>query len=384
MKFFKRLQKNKSQTSSNKFRKFIDNQMNYLEFSPTTQKGLLFFLGASLVAEVNDTSLDLGFDRNDKIKFTNFLKEITNYYSRSTEDLADYEDLDPSFFTYTIYNYSYVIHSVIINSDADFDENLRKIKLGNGEIIPIKTKLDENLIEKYKSNKFSLNTFQNLSTDFFDKIGSYLESINCSNEQSYEAGFAYFNMSVTLDVKGTFFLFNVIRKLLPASYMIFWQFPILHKLYQKELHANHVFSSILQFHYGALAQKGPVQLVHKFHQMLFYEPNTADLRSLWDFKNVDQGKMIMMLFYQTIDMRRIFLNNKKDFIHSEETTNKNLIGVSVTKVDFLNEIIEIVYEKYNINLTAEGWNNFGDYLQGLAIFYYECAMHILLPKEIVD
>ena len=58
--------------------------------------------------------------------------------------------------------------------------------------------------------------------------------------------------------------------------------------------------------------------------------------------------------------------------------------MSITKLDFLNEILKIVYEKYNINLTAEGWNNFGDYLQALTVFFYECALHVILPKEIVD
>ena len=43
-----------------------------------------------------------------------------------------------------------------------------------------------------------------------------------------------------------------------------------------------------------------------------------------------------------------------------------------------------VFEKYEINATAQGWNNFGDYLQALAVFYYECASHIMLPSEITD
>jgi hypothetical protein len=54
---------------------------------------------------------------------------------------------------------------------------------------------------------------------------------------------------------------------------------------------------------------------------------------------------------------------------SEELYNKDLISVSITKLDFINEILKIVFEKYNINLTAEGWNNFGDSLQDLAVLY---------------
>ena len=385
MKFFRRSNTDKNSSSSKEFKKYIDEQMNYLEFSPTTQKGLLFFLGASFVAEINDTPFDLGLDKNDESKFSNFLLEVINLYSVSTGDFSDYGDLNDYVFSNAIYNFSYIIHSEILDIDTDIDENLRKIELKNNVVItPSKTTLDQNLIEKYKSQKLSLNTFQNLISDFFDIIGGHLESKNYSNEKSYQAGFAFYNMSIQTDVKGTFFLYDVIRKMMPSSYRIFWNFPTLFKLYKQELYANHAFSNILQFHYGSLGQQGPVQLIYKFHQMLFYEPNTSELRDMWDFKNADQTKMLYTIFYQTIDMRRIFADNKEMFFGSEELHNRNLVGVSIKKIDFLNEIIKIVFEKYEINATAQGWNNFGDYLQALAVFYHECALHILLPDEIVE
>jgi len=384
MKIFK-FKADKSQSSSNEFKKYIDDQLNYLEFSPSTQKGLLFFLGASIVSEINNTPFELGFDRNDQEKFPEFIMKAVNQYSISSGDFSDYGDLNDYLFTDAIYNFSYIISHVILDAGNDFDENLRKIIINDREIgVPLKTKLDNGLIEQYKSQKFSLNTFQNLFSDFFEKIGSHLESKNYSNSKSYEAGFAFYNMSLQMDVNGTFFLHNIMRSMMPSSYRVFWNYPTLFSLYREALYANHTFSSMLQFHYGSLGQKGPIQMIHKFHQMLFYEPNATELRSLWDFKNTDQKEMIYILFYQTIDMRRIFSEDKDVFIQSEELSNKDLIGVSITKLDLLNELLKIVYEKYNINLTAEGWNNFGDYLQALSVFYYECALHILLPKEIVD
>ena len=375
----------KNKSSSNEFKEYIDGQLNYLELSSSTQKGLLFFLGTSIVSEINNTPFELGFDRKDQKKFPEFIVKVVNQYSISSGDFSDYGDLNDYVFTDAIYNFSYIISNVILDAGNDFDENLRKIIINDREIgVPLKTKLDNGLIEQYKSQKFSLNTFQNLFSDFFEKIGSHLESKNYSNSKCYEAGFAFYNMSLQMDVNGTFFLHNIMRSMMPSSYRVFWNYPTLFSLYNKELYANHTFSSILQFHYGSLGQKGPVQLIHKFHQMLFYEPNTTELRSLWDFKNTDQKDMIYILFYQTIDMRRIFSENKDVFIQSEELSNKDLISVSITKLDFLNEILKIVYEKYNINLTAEGWNNFGDYLQALTVFFYECALHVILPKEIVD
>ena len=176
MKFFRRSNTDKNSSSSKEFKKYIDEQMNYLEFSPTTQKGLLFFLGASFVAEINDTPFDLGLDKNDESKFSNFLLEVINLYSVSTGDFSDYGDLNDYVFSNAIYNFSYIIHSEILDIDTDIDENLRKIELKNNVVItPSKTTLDQNLIEKYKSQKLSLNTFQNLISDFFDIIGGHLE-----------------------------------------------------------------------------------------------------------------------------------------------------------------------------------------------------------------
>ena len=63
----------KSKSSSNEFKEYIDGQLNYLEFSSSTQKGLLFFLGTSIVSEINNTPFELGFDRKDQKKFPEFI-----------------------------------------------------------------------------------------------------------------------------------------------------------------------------------------------------------------------------------------------------------------------------------------------------------------------
>ena len=389
MKFIKIHNTDNNPSSSSEFKAYLDKQMGYLEFSSITQKGLLFFLGASLVSEINDSPFELGFDKKDESKFSKFLLESVNLYSESSGDFSDYGDLNDYIFSNAIYNVSYIIHSVILDVGGDFDENLRKIELEIGDKnvtfgIPNKTTLDDDLIEEYKSQNFSLNTFQNLISDFFYKIGSHLESKNYSNERSYQAGFAFYNMSIQMDTKGTFFMYNIIRKMMPSSYKIFWSFPALFKVHKQALYANHAFSNILQFHYGSMAQKGPVELIHKFHQMLFYKPNSNEIRDLWDFKNVDQMKMLFTILFQSLDMRRIFEDEKDIFSDSTKVYNKNLIGGSFNKLEFFNEIITVVHKKYEINLTAKGWCNFGDYLQGLAIFYYECASHIMLPLEITD
>ena len=261
MKFFKILNTDNTPSSSSEFKAYLDKQMEYLEYSAITQKGLLFFLGASLVSEINDAPFDLGFDKKDKSKFSKFLLESVNLYSKSSGNFSDYGDLNDGIFSDAIYNISYIIHSVILNVDGDFDENLRKIEFEIGDKnvalgTAHKTTLDNELIEEYKSQNFSLNTFQNLISEFFYKIGSHLESKKYSNERSYQAGFAFYNMSVQMDTKGTFFMYDIIRKMLPSCYKIFWNFPTLFSLHKNELYANHTFSNILHFitvHWGKKA-----------------------------------------------------------------------------------------------------------------------------------
>ena len=65
MKFNKIHNTDKIPSSSNEFKTYLDEQMDYLEFSSITQKGLLFLLGTSLVTEINDAPIDLGFDKNN-------------------------------------------------------------------------------------------------------------------------------------------------------------------------------------------------------------------------------------------------------------------------------------------------------------------------------
>ena len=82
----------------------------------------------------------------------------------------------------------------------------------------------------------------------------------------------------------------------------------------------------------------------------------------------------------------LLINKSKTlFLHSfsEELYNKDLISVSITKLDFINEILKIVFEKYNINLTAEGWNNFGDSLQYFAVLYLTQESSTYNTKRII-
>ena len=47
-------------------------------------------------------------------------------------------------------------------------------------------------------------------------------------------------------------------------------------------------------------------------------------------------------------------------------------------------LIERTAEKYGVAVLQKGWNSHGDYLQALAIFFYETSLHIMLPQKILS
>ena len=102
MKYSKIHNTDNTPSSSSEFKAYLDKQMEYLEYDSITQKGLLFFLAASIVCEINDSPFELGFDKKDESKFSNFLLESVNLYSKSSGDFSDYGDLNDGIFTKAI------------------------------------------------------------------------------------------------------------------------------------------------------------------------------------------------------------------------------------------------------------------------------------------
>ena len=382
MKIIKKYGSNEQFESSDDLRNYIEEQLNYLEIETSTQKGLLFFLGASLVNELNHTNIKLNVNKDDEDEYSDFILEVVNLFSKSKGDFSDFGNLNDHLFEKTIYNTALVIYDVLLDNNDKLDSYLRKIE--NTSVTVGKTELDKVFIDNYSNQVFSLNTLQNLFDDFFKKIGMHLHNNGYSNQKSYEAGFAYYNMQIHMDIKGSMFLFQTIRQFMPPIYRIFWNYPIIFKVSKESLYANNVFSSILQFHLQGLLSDNIISLIYKFHQNLFYEPETYKFREVWNFKESNQQDMLLKIFYETTAMRDIFEELREDFINHNEVYKKDLIDIDITRIDMINRIVKLVYEKYKIQPLAKGWNSFGDYLQSLAIFYYECCMHIMLPKELKD
>jgi hypothetical protein len=80
-----------------------------------------------------------------------------------------------------------------------------------------------------------------------------------------------------MDINGTSFLLSTIYNSLTPLYKAFFSYPILNFSYQDALKANHIFSSTLQMFY---AGNNPeiIQPIHRFHQAVFYVPNSSKFR----------------------------------------------------------------------------------------------------------
>jgi hypothetical protein len=81
--------------------------------------------------------------------------------------------------------------------------------------------------------------------------------------------------------------------------------------------------------------------------------------------------------------------------NSGQIYDRELIGSEISINDFLNRILRVLRGKYDINGSHEftgslrnewsdTWNNKGDYIQFLAILYFETAIHALALKKLTD
>ena len=64
--------------------------------------------------------------------------------------------------------------------------------------------------------------------------------------------------------------------------------------------------------------------------------------------------------------------------------DQELIDIEISKKDLFGKIVVAIHEKYGVAVTQKGWNSHGDYLQALAIFFYETSLHIMLPETILN
>ena len=350
-------------------------------FSEEIQRGFLFFMGAALNFKFNDNIVAKNLQKENN--YDNILKCL-NLYSTSTGDFNHYGDLNDAVFSKWIYNANYILINYLSKSNINLDDQLKKVILPTGkEMVIGKTELDVDFLSLYKDKGFNLNNVHNLLDDFFTKIGINLVQASYDKESSYEAGYAYFNMQQQLDAKGAYSLINLILTSLTPLYEAFFYYPILQLHNSKILEANHLFSNIVQMINNELGESLG-KSINSFHQWLFYEENTQNIRKEWDFNNGKEEELLTGVLINSIRIRETpIFKMQKEFQSYVGDHDKGLSNSIISRSKFVNTIEELMFEKYEMRLLgAGGWNNRGEFIQGLAFLFYEVCIYAVLPKQI--
>jgi len=109
--------------SDDKLTNRLNADLNYCGLSEPIQKGFLFFMGAAIVAEVNESGLDLREVRETEDSFIEFMYKTVSLYSKSTGDFSDYGELNDGVFIDYIYNTAYVINTILLNSKTSIADS---------------------------------------------------------------------------------------------------------------------------------------------------------------------------------------------------------------------------------------------------------------------
>lgn len=367
------------------FRQYFDGYLDLCEFSESVKLGLTFILG-SVTPKVLNTL--------EPNKIHDGLRTVT-LYSRSTFDFSTYGDLNDYIFSKWIYNYNVVLFD-LLKVDEPLDNYLRKVP--GMDLIIGKADIEEEFRSRYRSETYTLNTVQNLNDDLFDKIGSHLGQNGYSTYKAYEAGVAYRMMMLNMDIKGTNFLLSNIGEKLSPLYQSLFYAPHLYVNYREAFLANHLFSQILQNLVGGSESNLGIlaKPVHRYHQFIIYEPGSVSLRKLWPFgKKTKEGSAVPMFMHAVGILKTDLVSSSAEIQNSGQIYDRELIGAEISINDFLNRILRVLHRKYDINGSHEftgahdnewsnTWNNKGDYIQFLAILYYETAIHALALKKLID
>jgi len=367
MRIFNLFEKSKPKNDP-EFAKTLDAHLEICEFSDEIKKGFLFFLGWS-------TPLDSEGGDN-----TTLAEKLISLYSVPSGDFAKYGELNDYVFAKTIYTTNYILHKQIFEGVETLETNLRSVSLpasGKQHII-LKTDVDDAFASRYDNLVFKLEPITNFYDEIFTIMGRHLHQTGFSFKKSYEAGFAFYNMQMHMDLKGTQYLIAGIRETLPPLYSTFRRYPMLYTLHPKEFYSNHPFSSILWFFYSGIS-KEIIEPIHKYHQVIFYEPGTTTLRSVWQNWNEDS---IMNVFLNAASIRKTeFSRSRDEFLKFNDMQMPELKGAKIDIEQLFELVQKILTNKFGLSLFAK-CNHRGEFMQMLAVLYYETCLHAMVLEEL--
>jgi hypothetical protein len=360
--------------------------MNYCGFKDEIQKGFLFFLGAAINIGINKSSIDLSKHMaNAELQRASFLK-IINAYSQTSGNISDYGDLNVDVFSKSIYTYNVILFKLSGVDPNEIDKQLRSFEINKSHSsILLKTDIDTELEEKYANSAFNLNICHNLFEDIIFVIGNHLHKSGYDLQRSYGAGYAYFCLQTTFDTNGTTFLFSTIIDSLTPLYKALFSYPILNFAYQDSLKKNHIFSNTLQMFYAGIDPE-IIQPIHRYHQLVFYSPNSYSLRSQWDFESRKDSEKQAFVFLNALAIRNTdILNIKDDYLAFDDLMFPELKNVVINRDLLYQKIQKGIFEKYGIlpvGADPNVWNNLGDLIQYFCVLFYETCLHAIVIEDL--
>ncbi|MBK7691382.1 MAG: hypothetical protein IPK62_03025 [Bacteroidetes bacterium] len=365
----------------------LNADMNYCGLKPEIQKGFLFYMGAAISIGINESPVDL----RQQLATADLQKEtylkIVNAYSQSTGNFSDYGDLDDGFFSKMIYTINSILFQLSGIDPNEIDKQLRTVEIGKLHLSTIlKMDVHKDLQEKYANKSYNLNICHNLLEDIFFIMGDYLHKTGYDLGRSYEAGYAHFYMQTTMDVNGTRFLLSTIYNSLTPLYKAFFSYPILNFACQDALKANHIFSNTLQMFYAGINPE-IFQPIHRFHQFVFYVPDSHNFRPQWDFETRNDSDKQAIIFLNALSIRNTdIMSLKSQFLAYDDLMCPELKNCVIDRDEFYYTMKKGIIGKYNIRPAEnepEVWNNLGDLIQYFCILFYETCLHALVLDEVI-
>jgi hypothetical protein len=128
------------------------------------------------------------------------------------------------------------------------------------------------------------------------------------------------------------------------------------------------------------------QPIHRFHQYIFYIPNSTNFRSQWDFDSRNDFDKQGLIFLNAISIRNTdVMSSKSEFLKYDDLMCPELKNAVIQRDDLYNIILNGIISKYNIQPVSnepEAWNNLGDLIQFYCILFYETCLHAIVLDNI--
>lgn len=359
------------------FKTYYDETLDRCGFSPELQKGILFFLGASIITNNADQIMRLF---KDDLRVQEELHILIRLYATPNQGYDDISDLETTPLSSAILTYNHIVLHQILNQENQFDKQIKQNP--SGVSILNDAHIIEDWADDFKDAKYTIATLHRLNKKFFEYIGQYLTALNLDHTQAYAAGITFYQKYQAIDFDGTSFLnFNILDTLSPV-FKALLSYSVLYRYYPQELNANHFFSSILQFFYIS-GNREIAKPIHQFHHNLFYTNNPRKVRREWNFEIEKRGVIISQIMHNAMNIRRSQIGKQHEFfIKSDQYILNHLKDVEITKNDFKVEIQQLLENYYEIKIDeiVKDYTH-AEFLQACAILFYETCAHAMIIKD---